>query len=93
MLASTLGDNEVALCNAVQCRTMFLASTGDPKNVRPGGLMQQAMEAKAFSKDCHFEAFPQAHGWVNRGDLANEELKRDYEKSVELLVGFYQKHL
>ena len=50
---------------------------------------------KALSGDNHVETFgDQVHGWMAaRGDLADEGVKREYERGYQVLLDFYHKHL
>lgn len=50
---------------------------------------------KALSVDNHVETFgDQVHGWMAaRGDLADEGVKREYERGYQVLLDFYHKHL
>ena len=34
-----------------------------------------------------------SHGWLPRGDMAKEEVARDVRLAMDLLLGFFEKHL
>jgi dienelactone hydrolase len=87
-------EKEQDVFDGVRCVQMHLVSARDePKSIQPGGAAQSTWQAQPFGAGCHIEAFAQKHGWVNRGSLDDLALKRDYDRSIELLCEFYTKHL
>jgi len=74
---------------------MFLApATPDAAFLRPDGWWSQWLnEAGRPSGGSESYLFNQKHGWANRGDLQNPEVKVDVDRVMRLLLDFLAKHL
>ncbi|KAL6063097.1 DLH domain-containing protein [Balamuthia mandrillaris] len=74
---------------------LLLPAANDPDFVKEGGaVIQKLQEKEAFGEHCKVVNFPQQqHGWVNRGDVTNEEVRKDVQRALELALEFFKQHL
>ncbi|CAD7944545.1 unnamed protein product [Amoebophrya sp. A120] len=79
------------LCEKVKFPTLLMAAGNDPDNIKPGGSL-----VEIFAKNCPgSEAVPfpdMLHGWFSRGDLAQPNVQRDVEKTMQLVCDFLAKY-
>ena len=61
----------------------MLNSNAEPDENREGGLLEQVIGPRFYSKD-----YDQDHGWVVRGDLEIPAVKVDVEDAVLLALEF-----
>mmetsp|Transcript_4607 Transcript_4607/g.12943 ORF Transcript_4607/g.12943 Transcript_4607/m.12943 type:complete len:234 (+) Transcript_4607:321-1022(+) len=79
---SAMHESSKPLLDKIDKPLMMLSSGGDPGDIKPGGRCDKAFRPKACYEKCVFKLYPDMiHGWVNRGDLGNEKIKRDYDDS------------
>jgi len=89
-----VGEDIKEVCDAVCCPQMLLPAGNDKPEVKAGGTAQEAYGSKAFGEDCVYETFEtMQHGWVNRGDLRQEETRLEMRRAMEMLKAFYRRHL
>ena len=72
----------------------MLAAGGDPSDIKPGGYCEKVFRKKdeALFEKCVFKLYPDMqHGWVNRGDLTDVKVARDYKDSREISDAFFAK--
>ena len=93
-LEGMFGGSDMALAELVTCPMMMLPAAGDSDNTKPGGDMQTLFDTKPFGADCVYQEFPEMqHGWVPRGDIADEAVARDVKLAMEMAKGFFAKYL
>mmetsp|Transcript_18423 Transcript_18423/g.29974 ORF Transcript_18423/g.29974 Transcript_18423/m.29974 type:complete len:277 (-) Transcript_18423:2236-3066(-) len=82
-------------CKQIQVPIMSLSAKPDPSDIKPNGLWENDMkESNQRYGDCVFREFTDMlHGWVNRGDLSDPMIKRDFEESMSLAKDFLDKHV
>lgn len=88
---------------AAQCHPAFVDAEDAKKITIPMCLLasneEEAKDVEAFDKaltvDKHVETFEsQIHGWLSaRGDLENEEVKKEYLRGYETLSKWFGKHI
>ena len=65
---------------------MLICSTccsSDPEGVSPGGEFETLMKAKESGDKCVFKKYTVNHGFVSRGDLAKEDVKKAVEDAMK----------
>ena len=93
-VASIVGESPKQICEEVQCPIMLLPAGNDKANVKEDGLAQQTFSAKPFGDKCVVKTFSaMKHGWVNRGDLSQPDVRREVESALSLAKGFLKEHL
>jgi len=73
----------------------MLSAKSDPTDIKPNGHAFKIMKERpeVFEK-CDFTLYDDMiHGWVNRGDLNDEKIKRDYEDSMNKSWVFFDKYV
>lgn len=76
-----------------QVPQLLLSAGNDPENVREGSSVQRILKTKAgvVGELSDVVDFPDVvHGWVNRGDLADETVKKSVMKAWHAAVKFTQ---
>lgn len=70
---------------------LLCAHAGDSESYNEGGEWFEAVRAKHPTSASH--AFPtMEHGFMPRGDLAAEGVRGEVEKSLALVLEFFNKH-
>ncbi len=77
----------------IRCAEFIAAAGNDQPNVKPDGELVKILEQNNPGK-IHAYEFPEMmHGWVNRGDLKVENVKRDYDLVMKHAKEFLSKYL
>ncbi|CAJ1350743.1 unnamed protein product [Effrenium voratum] len=85
---TVFGADEVALAGAVRMPMLLLPAGSDPAELKPQGLVAQALQQGASVE------FPDmVHGWVTRGDLQDPAVKRDVERALGLILNHLRSYL
>jgi predicted DNA-binding ArsR family transcriptional regulator len=64
---------------------------GDPHIYREDGALFHLLHSNNHaSRTVLFNDMQ--HGWVTRGDLHDHNVKRDYERAIELMREFFKAH-
>ena len=77
------GDDYIQVFQDITNDVLLLNSNAEPDENREGGLLEQVIGPKFYSKD-----YDQDHGWVVRGDLEIPAVKVDVEDAVLLALEF-----
>ena len=77
------------LCRQLKFPTLLMPAANDPGNVKTGGALIEILLASG-GEVVAFEEM--THGWMSRGDIWDEKVKRDVEKCMQLIVDFLGKH-
>jgi dienelactone hydrolase len=74
---------------------LLLSAKNDADYVQTGGAVDAIMkELKDIGKDCRVHSFPDmSHGWVNRGDLTDANVMRDFKKAMGIASAAWKAHL
>lgn len=89
-LEGMFGGDEQAMMEKVAMPLLLLPAGGDPDNLKEGGPIAEAVKKQGGLS----VTFPEmAHGWVSRGDLADEAVKRDVEAAMKLAIDFLKEKL
>eukprot|EP00522_Entomoneis_paludosa_P002648 CAMPEP_0172470992 /NCGR_PEP_ID=MMETSP1065-20121228/67586_1 /TAXON_ID=265537 /ORGANISM="Amphiprora paludosa, Strain CCMP125" /LENGTH=289 /DNA_ID=CAMNT_0013229075 /DNA_START=128 /DNA_END=997 /DNA_ORIENTATION=- len=89
-LEGLYGGDEVAMMNSVKMPTLFLWAGNDSDIYLKDGAGKAALEKSGGS----VVEFPDMlHGWVSRGDVGDEKVKRDFEKAIELMMDFLDQQM
>mmetsp|Transcript_2538 Transcript_2538/g.5538 ORF Transcript_2538/g.5538 Transcript_2538/m.5538 type:complete len:297 (-) Transcript_2538:54-944(-) len=88
--SALFGGDEVAMMKSVNMPTLFLWAGNDSEIYIKEGAGKKALEATGGQV---VEFGDMLHGWVSRGDVADKKVKRDFEKSVNLMFDFLQKNM
>lgn len=88
-------DSPSKLMKKVQVPTMWLAGGNDPGDIKAGGWADKLLAKKPeLYKDTVFRTFAKMkHGWVNRGDLGEDDVCADYKTAINLSKDFFESHL
>jgi dienelactone hydrolase len=88
---------------AVQCHPAMVDAKDAEKVVIPMAMLaskdEPADDVNAFREALKVEKFvetwsTQIHGWMSaRADLADEEVKKEYENGYKVALGFFNEHL
>ena len=84
------GGSIMEMVEAVPCPCLLLAGGNDPDNVKPGGEYAKVFEEKG-GKAIAFE--DQLHGWVSRGDITDENIKKGVDTAMEEALAFFKANL
>lgn len=85
-----MGADEQAMIDKVSMPVLILPAGNDPDNLKEGGAVAASLAAKGGKS----VTFPEmTHGWVSRGDLADEAVKRDVELAMKAMVDFAKEKL
>ena len=83
-----------ALFGAATSPMLFLQAGNDPSECKTGGAAARALAGTPVGAACAFEEFPDmAHGWTNRGDLADPPVARDVALALDRTCAFLAQHL
>jgi len=86
------GPTTAQLYEQIKVPILYLPGSNDPYWLKENGSVWAAIKKTSPESKC--VTFPDMiHGWVNRGDIRVPNVKRDYEKAMEEIKGFYEKHL
>lgn len=84
------GGDEVKMLESLKMPTKFLWAGNDSEIFKEGGAGKAALEKSGGG----VEAYPDMlHGWVSRGDMAEEKVKRDVKKAIESILGFFEEKM
>jgi hypothetical protein len=73
-----MGGVEAELTERVKCPAFLYPAGNDVPNIKQGGELVQILERKFGAEKTGTLEFPDMiHGWVVRGDLEDEKVKRD----------------
>jgi hypothetical protein len=89
-----LGENGEAFAKKLTAAVFLLTAGDDNANVKPGGEYEAWLKSRAGHQHLLLHEFPDMkHGWVSRGDAADEKIARDYKEAMRLSTQFFQSHL
>jgi len=89
-LEGMMGGDELAMMKGLNMPVLLMPAGGDPDNLKPGGDVAAAVEAKGGSS----YPFPDmAHGWMSRGDLSDTNVKRDVEEAMGKALAHFKANL
>lgn len=87
---AVFGRDEVAMLQALPMPTKFLWAGNDSDIFIKDGAGKKALEATGGG----VEEFPDMlHGWVSRGDMSDEKVKRDVDRALQTMTSFLEQHL
>lgn len=79
-----MGGSEAELTKKVKVPVFLYPAGNDAPNIKEGGELVQILQDKfGANKSGTLEFKEMAHGWVVRGDLAQENVKRDAQLALE----------
>ena len=74
------------------CPQLVLTAGNDRPNMQPGGAIIAGLQARGVRVDAH--VYPdEKHGWVTRGDLANEATAIAVDDAMRRIVSFLAEHI
>jgi len=77
----------------IRCAEFIAAAGHDQPNVKPDGELVKILEKNNAGKIYAYEFPEMVHGWVNRGDLKVENVKRDYDLVMKHAKELLNKYL
>lgn len=83
------GNDEAAMMSALHQPTSFLWAGNDHPSYSGEGANRQAVEATGGTV---YEFPDMLHGWVSRGDVAQDAVKEGVEKALTIMKEFYDSH-
>ena len=87
---AVFGGDEIAMLKALRQPTLFLWAGNDSTIFVEDGEGKAALEATGGGVE---EYKDMLHGWVARGDLGQDTVKRDFEKALASIIRFLGKQL
>jgi len=91
-VASMFSENATKLVEEIKSPQLVMPAGNDKKDVKKGGLVEQTL--KKTSIECVLEEFPtMKHGWVTRGKTDNDNVEKERNRAIDLMVNFFKKHL
>jgi dienelactone hydrolase len=85
--------NREELVSKCKVPLLYCSAADDPSDVKPGGMAEQALKT-AGNTNSVFKLYPKMiHGWVNRGNLADAQVKADYDDAIQLMQQHFAKYL
>ena len=90
VLETLFGRTVEALTEKVTIPQLLLSAGNDPDFVQAGGKVIEILQSKpGMGPKCKVVGFPRmAHGWVNRGDVSQEDVFEDVKKALGLAMDF-----
>lgn len=84
------GGDEVKMLESVKMPTKFLWAGNDSDIFKQGGAGKAALEKTGGG----VEEYPDMlHGWVSRGDMADDKVKAAVEKSIDSILSFFEEKM
>ena len=77
------GRDEVELAKKQKCPSLLLPASNDQPNIKPDGELVNIIKEKFGDKAQSFEFPDMVHGWITRGDINDEKVKRDNQAALE----------
>ena len=96
-IAEAFGHSPVKLAENITCPQLLLPAGNDKESDKPGGEVVNALQKLPApigpaSKSVEFPDM--AHGWVTRGDVANDPaIARDVDLAMKMTKDFLDAHL
>ena len=84
------GGDEIQLLNSLKMPTLFMWAGNDSEVFLENKPGRDALEKTGGGV---LEFSDMLHGWVSRGDVANDLVKRDVEKALNSTFEFLEKHM
>lgn len=86
------GGKEIDLVQSVKCPAFLYSCSNDQPGTKKGGEYVKILADKFGDDKTGSEEFPeQQHGFVTRGDLKSEAVKRDIEKVIKMAQEYLSK--
>eukprot|EP00615_Pteridomonas_danica_P004793 CAMPEP_0114348878 /NCGR_PEP_ID=MMETSP0101-20121206/15076_1 /TAXON_ID=38822 ORGANISM="Pteridomonas danica, Strain PT" /NCGR_SAMPLE_ID=MMETSP0101 /ASSEMBLY_ACC=CAM_ASM_000211 /LENGTH=243 /DNA_ID=CAMNT_0001487099 /DNA_START=16 /DNA_END=747 /DNA_ORIENTATION=- len=89
-LEGFFGDNEETMMSATTLPCLFLNAGDDPDTLKEGGDIAKIIQSKGGSVDTYPDM---NHGFVSRGDLSDEAVKRDVESALTKSIAFLKENI
>lgn len=81
-----------SMAEAVTCPQLLLPAGNDPEFTWPGGSVLEKLEENGVEGES-IVFKDMMHGWVSRGDLTNDTVKRDVAAAMQAMKDFLAKNL
>jgi len=81
------------LAASIVAPQLFVACGNDPDFVKPGGATVEALTKGKSPNSMAVLMADMQHGFVNRGDVGDENVKRDVKKAIEMAAEFFGEQL
>ena len=89
-----MGEEREVIVTSISCPQALLPASNDEQDLKEGGAVEQALQAKWCADKCVVREFKaQAHGWVNRGSLKDDNVREGYEEAVRIILEFFNSNL
>lgn len=86
------GGTAEALTERINCPMMLASARNDPDNVQTGGEIANILSTKFPSSEV--VSYPEVdHGWVSRGDIADETVAKSVKAALQQCEVFFRKHI
>ena len=90
--AGAFGENPDDLVKGVKCPAYLMPAGNDADNLKTDGEYFKILISKFGNDKVACTEFPDMiHGFVVRGDVSDEKVKRDVEKVIDLSVQYMNK--
>jgi hypothetical protein len=87
-----MGGVEAELTKKIKCPAFLYPAGNDVPNIKKGGELVQILEEKFGAEKTGTLEFPEmTHGWVVRGNLAEEKVTRDTEAALHHACNYFSK--
>jgi len=85
-----LKEDCTAMVKGIKCPQLMCPAQGDSEEDMEGKEHQTLVGAEMWEVQ---EFLEMQHGWITRGDLKDEKIKRDVQAGLEAGFAFFKKHL
>jgi len=94
IVESLFGRSEEEFLGKIQAPQIVFTAGGDPENIKPGGSLELLLKGKNLGVDSEFYVYEEmTHGWVLRGDLEIENVRRDTKDALSKGIAYLQENL
>lgn len=92
-VAGLFGDNLTEVAKTVKAPILLQPAGNDEAILFPDGEIVNIIKGEAKQEATSTLYSDMAHGWVPRGDIADEKVQRDIKAALEEAAAFFKKHL
>jgi dienelactone hydrolase len=90
-IAGGTNDDWKVVIEKINCPIMLINAETDSPEQQPGGEMDQILSKKSDLHEFH-TIHKVNHGWTNRGDLSDPDVKEGTKQAFQMIVDFLSKH-
>ena len=93
LLEMVYGIEPLSILTAVTKPVLLMPAGNDPDNLKTNGEFIKALQTNSSESETVVEFEDQQHGWVVRGDTADEAIKEKVELALQKAYAFIGKYI